>query len=92
MRAVMVNGQVMSLAAAFPDPGIDPMEALAEKPLDAAIGRPGSYMKALVKVSKAIKEAVVETYAESKALAKEKRSKRIFDLPLDQDIKNKNNV
>lgn len=84
LRAVRTGGHVLSHAAAYPEQIEDPMVAIATDKEEAKVGKIGYFVKAMVSsIRKVVNKTTEEP--ESKKVAKEKRNKRIFELPIDED-------
>jgi hypothetical protein len=87
LKAVRIGGQVISHSAAYPDVVADPMTQATGNEVDTQVGRKGFFVKALVRNMRAAVGAILDVIPESKQLAKEKKRKRIFDLPIDVEDK-----
>lgn len=89
LRSVRLHsGFVMSQATVYPETVPDPMEVVLDETQpkeDAHVGRVGYFLKALVSVFRPKPETQKNYDTESKKLAKEKKRRRIFDLPIDSE-------
>lgn len=84
LRTVKLGTNVVAHNAMYPMTVEDPMVAISSDPEEAKVGRKGHWIKALVVGIRAGLEVLRDTVPESKKVAREKKSKRIFDLPIDE--------
>jgi hypothetical protein len=86
LRSVKVGEYTLTEEAAFPASVADPMTQASPDEIDTMVGRTGYFLKALVKNIRAgIAKTLEETEPESKKIAKEKKRRSLWTLPIDQD-------